>query len=113
MKNYYKTVGNRTRIFGHGLRDLIEPRNYLGICSANRPEWLITDFACILQSIISVPIYCLFTDREVTYVINNTQMSVVVCDQKMLPRFIHLSAECPSLRHIVCMDPISETTLSK
>jgi hypothetical protein len=109
----YKTVGDRVKNFGHGLRTLIEPRDYLGICAANRPEWLITDFACMLHSIISVPIYCLFNDREVAYVINNTQVSVIVCDKEMLPRFIHLSVECPTLRHIVCMDPISEMALGK
>jgi hypothetical protein len=109
----YKTVGDRVINFGHGLRNLIEPRGYLGICAANRPEWMITDFACILQSIISVPIYCLFNDREVAHVINNTQVSVIVCDKQMLPRLIQLGAECPSLRHIVCMDPISEITLGK
>jgi len=109
----YKTVGDRVKNFEHGLRGLIEPRGYLGICAANRPEWLITDFACMLQSIISVPIYCLFNDHEIAFVINNTQVSVIVCDKQMLPRFIRLGAECPSLRHVVCMDPISETTLGK
>ena len=106
----YKTVGSRVKNFGHGLRSLIEPRGYLGICAANRPEWIITDFACMLQSIISVPIYGLFSDREVAYVINNTQVSVIVCDKPMLSRFIRLSAECPSLRHVVCMDSVSEMT---
>jgi hypothetical protein len=109
----YKTVSDRTKNFGHGLRSLIEPRGYLAICAANRPEWLITDFACMLHSIISVPMYCLFNDLEVAYVINNTQVSVVVCDKQMLPRFTRLGAECPTLRHVVCMDPISKTMLGK
>ena len=109
----YQTVGERTKDFGHGLRRLIEPRGYLAICAANRPEWLITDFACILQGIVSVPMYCLFDDRELLFVINNTQVSVVVCDERMLPRFLGLGTQCPSLHHIVCMDPIRETTLSK
>lgn len=106
----YRTVCERSKNFGHGLRSIIEPRDYLAICAANRPEWVITDFACILQSIISVPIYCLFNDRELAYVINNTKVTVVVCDQQMLPRFTHLSTECPSLRHLVCMDPVSESS---
>jgi len=108
----FETVGIRSKNFGHGLRDIIEPRGYLGICARNRPEWVITDFACILQSIISVPMYCLFNDSELTYVINNAKLSVVVCDKQMLPRFIRFYAECPSLRHIVCMDTIPETILS-
>ena len=109
----YKTVGERVRNFAHGLRNFIEPRGYLGVCAANRPEWMITDFACILQSIITVPMYCLFNDRETAFVINNTQISVIVCDEAMLPRLIQLGSECPSLRHIICMDPISESTLLK
>jgi long-subunit acyl-CoA synthetase (AMP-forming) len=109
----YETVGTRSKNFGCGLRDMIESRGFLGICAGQRPEWIITDFACILQSIISVPIYCLFNDRELVYVINNTKVSVIVCDRQMLAKFIRLYAECPSLRHIICMDPIPETMLSK
>ncbi len=109
----FKTVGDRSKNFGHGLRRLIEPQGYLGICAGNRPEWVITDFACIFQSIISVPIYTLFTDREIAYVINNTQISVVVCDKQMLARFIELGSQCPSLRHIVCMNPVSDTMSGK
>jgi long-subunit acyl-CoA synthetase (AMP-forming) len=105
----FKTVDIRSKNFGHGLRTIIEPRGYLAICAENRPEWVITDFACILQSIISVPIYCLFNDSELSYVIKNTKISVVVCDRKNLPRCIRLSSECPSLGHIVCMDSIPET----
>ncbi|CAF2079598.1 unnamed protein product [Rotaria magnacalcarata] len=105
----FELVGTRAKNFGQGLRKIIEPRRYLGICSENRAEWVITDFACIFQSIISVPMYCLFNDDELAYVIKNTQVSIVVCDIKMLSKFIRLSTECPSLDHIVCMDPISET----
>ncbi|CAF1436026.1 unnamed protein product, partial [Rotaria sordida] len=105
----FETVGTRSKNFGQGLREIIEPRGFLGICSGNRPEWVITDFACILQNIVSVTMYCLFNDSELTYIINNTNVSVVVCDQQMLPKFIRLYADCPSLHHIVCMDPIPET----
>jgi hypothetical protein len=109
----FKTIGDRSKNFGHGLRRIIEPRGYLGICAANRPEWMITDFACIFQSIISVPIYTLFTDREIAYVINNTKVSVVVCDKQMLSRFIEIHSQCPSLEHIVCMDSLSDPIYGK
>jgi hypothetical protein len=98
----------------YSLRRLIEPRGYLGICAANRPEWAITDFACILQSIISVPIYYLCNDCEITHIINNTQVSVLVCDKHMLSRIMTFGLElCPSLRHIVCIDPIPDTICGK
>ncbi|CAF4161597.1 unnamed protein product, partial [Adineta steineri] len=50
----FKTVGDRSKNFGHGLGDLIEPRGYLGICAANRPEWMITDFACATHNGLSI-----------------------------------------------------------
>ncbi|CAF3830902.1 unnamed protein product [Rotaria sp. Silwood1] len=104
----FKTIGDRSMNFGHGLRRLIEPRGYLGICAGNRPEWMITDFACMFQSIISVTIYTMFTESEIAYVINNTKVTVVVCDKQVLPRFIDLQSQCSSLQHIICMDPITD-----
>ena len=109
----FKTIGDRAKNFGHGLRQLINPRQYLAICAANRPEWVITDLACIFQSIISVPIYTLFTDREMIYVLNNTKISVIVCDGEMVSRFVGIRSECPSVEHIVCMDPIPDQLISK
>ncbi|CAF3919649.1 unnamed protein product [Rotaria sp. Silwood2] len=105
----FKIIGDRANNFGHGLRRLIEPRGYLGICAGNRPEWMITDFACTFQSIISVPIYTQFNASEIAYVISNTKVSLIVCDKQLLPIFINLQSQCPSLRHIVCMDPIPST----
>ena len=109
----FKQIGHHVKNFGHGLRRRIEPRAYLGICAANRPEWLITDLACMLQNIISVPIYCLFNERELVHVINNTQIALVVCDANMLPRFISAGKKCPSLRHVICMDPITDALIGK
>ncbi|CAF1606423.1 unnamed protein product [Adineta ricciae] len=108
----FKTIGDRAKNFGHGLRQLINPRQYLAICAANRPEWVIADFACVFQSIISVPIYTLFTDREMIHVLNNTKISVIVCDGEMLSRFVGIRSECPNVEHIVCMDPIPDELLT-
>ncbi|UJR28961.1 hypothetical protein I4U23_010178 [Adineta vaga] len=89
----YETVNNRVKNFGNGLRTLVEARSYLGICAKNQPEWVIVDFACIMQNIISVPIYCFFNDRELVYIINHTN-------------------QCPCLRHIICIESISDKILN-
>ena len=109
----YKTIGDRVRRFGHGLRNFIQPREYLGICAVNRPEWVITDLACMLNSIISVPIYCLMSDRDTAFVLNNTKISVVVCEKETLPKLLRLRSQCPALRQVICMDPISENEQSQ
>jgi len=102
----FKTIGQRSQNFGHGLRRLIQPHQYLAICAKNRPEWMITDFACIFQGIVSVPIYTLFSKDEICYILNNTNVSVVVCDREMLPKFVDLHSQCLSLKHIICMDEV-------
>jgi fatty acid CoA ligase FadD9 len=109
----YKFVGERAINLGHGLRQLIEPRSYLGICAANRPEWIMTDWACMFHGIISVLIYSQSSDRDTAFIINNTNVSVVVCDKDTLPKFLRLHSECPSLRHVICMDSVSELNSSK
>ena len=103
----FKTIGQRSQNFGHGLRRLIQPHQYLAICAKNRPEWMITDFACIFQGIVSVPIYTLFSKDEICYILNNTNVSVVVCDREMLSKFVDLHSQCLSLKHIICMDEVS------
>lgn len=109
----YQTISDRKENFGHGLRQLVDERSYVAICAENRPEWLIVDMACMCQNLVTVPIYCLFNDSEITFVMNNTQISVVVCDQTMLKRFISFGKTCPSLVHIICMDPIPDDILGK
>ena len=109
----FETIGNRAKNFGHGLRQITNPRDYLAICAANRPEWVITDFACIFQSIISVPIYTSFTDHEIAYIINNTKITVIVCDKQLLPRLVGIKSQCPSMKHIICMDPVPDTITSE
>jgi long-subunit acyl-CoA synthetase (AMP-forming) len=45
----YREVGDHFKNFGFGLKKLLRPREFVGICSNNRPEWLISDYACITQ----------------------------------------------------------------
>ncbi|CAF4129529.1 unnamed protein product, partial [Adineta steineri] len=109
----FKIVGDRIKNFSYGLSSLLQPRDYLGICAVNRPEWIIADFACILQSIISVPISSRLSDRDIIFIINNTRISAIICDQEMLSKCIQIHSECSKLRHLICMDPISETISDK
>lgn len=105
----FNELGTRTRHLAKGLRQIIELHGFLGICSDNRPEWVIADFACILGGIVSVTMYHLFNESELVFVIKNAHVSVIICDQKRLNKFIKLASHCPSLRHLICMDSITES----
>ncbi|CAF3703295.1 unnamed protein product [Rotaria sp. Silwood1] len=109
----FKIIGQRIKNFSYGLEHFIKPHYHLAICAANRPEWLITDLACILQSIISVPIFHQSNDRDMTFIINHTNISVIVCDKHILQRLIRLQSKCSTVRHIICMDDVSDMNSSK
>lgn len=98
----FETVGKRIKRFSRGLQRLLKPYDHVGICASNRPEWVITDFACILQRFISVPIYPQLNERDMIFMINNKNISLVVCDKKTFARFI-------GIRYAVCMDSITKT----
>src|SRR5260370_41302009 len=49
----------------------------VAILSENRPEWMITDFACVCSGIIDVPIYTTLTADQTAYLLQNSGARVV------------------------------------
>jgi hypothetical protein len=105
----FRQVGDRIKSFGNGLRHLVEARTTVAICAQNRPEWIITDFACILYRLITVPIYCCFTNSEILHVLNNSAASILVCDGSMFSRCQKIVEECQTIQHLICMDSFEQS----
>ncbi|ETO10115.1 hypothetical protein RFI_27260, partial [Reticulomyxa filosa] len=83
------TLGNETKI---------------GICSQNRPEWLLTDFANQTQGFVTVPLYTSLGKNAVEYIIGHAGIQLVICDVDVVPVIVEAKAHCPSLKYIVVMD---------
>ena len=49
----------------------------VGLCSINREEWLITDLACNLLGITSVPLYDTLGDEMLQLILNQTEMTTL------------------------------------
>jgi long-chain acyl-CoA synthetase len=48
----------RAKNFGSGLIELgLRPKNFIGIYSQNRPEWVLTEQGCYCYSLVLVPLY--------------------------------------------------------
>lgn len=72
---------------------------YIGIFSQNRPEWTIAELACYTYSLISVPLYDTLGTEAISYILDKTCISTVVCD---VPEKAGLLLECVSgLQHSV------------
>lgn len=77
--------GDRVKYLSLGLKDLgFEVGDKLIILSDNRPEWVITDLACLSLGGITVPIYTSLVSEQIKYIIDNSDAKIVVVSDPTL-----------------------------
>ncbi|KAI9372384.1 hypothetical protein BJX61DRAFT_450172 [Aspergillus egyptiacus] len=109
----YGTVQKRRANLGAGLVELhnkhncARPGQYgVGLWCQNRPEWQITDLACMSQSLYSVSIYDVLAADATEYIINHAELSCVAASLPHIPTLIKLKPVLPNLKIVVCLDPL-------
>ncbi|EME85797.1 uncharacterized protein MYCFIDRAFT_41272 [Pseudocercospora fijiensis CIRAD86] len=109
----YAQIQERRKNFGVGLVALHEQvgkqgRQYgVGLWCQNRPEWQITDLACMSQSLFSVSLYDTLGPDACEYIINHAGLTAVCSSVSHIPTLIKLAPRCPSLKLIISLDPLS------
>jgi long-chain acyl-CoA synthetase len=109
----YETVAKRRRNFGAGLVHLhrqagVTGEKYgIGLWCQNRPEWQITDLACMSQGLYSVSIYDTLGPDTTEYIINHAEMTCVVTGVNHVTALLKLKPRLPTLKIIVALDPLS------
>ena len=77
----------------------------VAILSENRPEWAITDFACAIQGLPDVTIYCTLNAPQATFILKDSQARWVICsDRGQLDKVLTHWDQLPSLEAAVLMD---------
>ncbi len=108
----YETVRKRRSDFGAGLVELhsregINGANYgVGLWCQNRPEWQLTDLACMSQSLYSVSLYETLGPDTSEYIIGHADLASVVCSLPHVPTLISLKARLPNLKFLVVLDAL-------
>ncbi|KAJ5176481.1 uncharacterized protein N7482_002358 [Penicillium canariense] len=109
----YETVQKRRAAFGAGLVELHHkhechrPGQYgIGLWCQNRPEWQITDLACMSQGLYSVSIYDVLAPDATEYIINHAELNCVVTSLPHIPTLLKLKHTLPNLKMIVSLDPL-------
>lgn len=95
--------GRKIRHFSLGLRDLgMAKGDKLIILSENRPEWTMTDFACLCQGGITVPVYTTLVPEQVKYIINDSDARFVVfSNTELWSKIAVVRAELPLVKHFI------------
>ncbi|OJJ44858.1 hypothetical protein ASPZODRAFT_134258 [Penicilliopsis zonata CBS 506.65] len=111
----YETVEKRRLAFGAGLVELHlkhgchrQGQYGVGLWCQNRPEWQITDLACVSQSLFSVSIYDVLAPDATEFIINHAELHCVVTSLPHIPTLLKLKQQqkLPNLRIIVSVDPL-------
>ncbi|MCE2502738.1 MAG: long-chain fatty acid--CoA ligase [Chlorobi bacterium] len=101
----YDRLYHDVEALGLGLRSLGFSRgDHIGLMSENRPEWVLTDFACACIGVADVPIFPILTPEQVAHVFNNANAAAVVCSNKyQLGKLLKVIDHIPSLLYVVVM----------
>jgi len=97
----------RVRHLSAGFRALgIVAGDRIAILSGNRPEWAITDYACLASRCIDVPVHATLPAHLIAYVLRNSGARVVCCSNlEQLAKVQEIRAEVPCIEHVVLFDP--------
>ena len=111
----YDTITKRIDNISVALRDILnlkvgknangENETMFGLCSINRREWLLCDWACCVSSIVTVPLYPTLDANAFEYITNHAKISAIATDSATLPQILELLPKCqPHLKYIILMD---------
>ncbi|XP_003380550.1 lonCoA ligase 5 [Trichinella spiralis] len=117
----FNDVIRRCNNFAQGLLSLgLKPggESFVGLYSINRPEvcetWTIAEHACYAYSMVVVPLYDTLGKEAVSYIIEQTEMKVIICDTaKRAQSLIEISPKHPQLRHVIIMDSFDDQLAEK
>jgi len=78
----------------------------VAILSENRPEWSITDFACQVLGLVSVPIYSTLTAEQTAFILQDSGSRVVFVSSEQQLRKVEATRAQTPVEKIVVMDPV-------
>ncbi|NWH58722.1 ACSL5 ligase, partial [Geococcyx californianus] len=106
----YKQVLDRAQYLGSGLLQKgCKPSSdqFIGIFAQNRPEWIISEYACYTYSMVAVPLYDTLGPEAIVYIVNKADISIVICDKPDKAQTLLENCEqekTPCLKTIILMD---------
>ena len=102
----YRELAERVHAASIGLRELgVGDGDRVAILSENRPEWAITDYACLTARATDVPIYPTLPARQIQYILRDSgAVAAVVSTAAQLEKLRSIREHLPALRHVIAFD---------
>ncbi len=99
----HDTVETRVRRIALGLEELgVVSGDRVAILSENRPEWAMTDFACLMMGAADVPIYPNLPGDQVEYILQDSGAAAIfVSNAEQAAKIAPIRGACPALRYVI------------
>jgi long-chain acyl-CoA synthetase len=99
---YKETLDKADRISSYFLANGIHKADRIGFIIENCPEYVFYDQALQQLGCINVSIYPTLADDDVEYIINDSQLKMILVGTHfLLKKLIKIAPNCPSLTHII------------
>ena len=102
----HRQTADRVQAISLGLRALgVRPGDKVALLSENRPEWALTDYACLCCRAADVPIYPTLTAKQSEYILRDSESVAVCCSTaEQLAKVLEVKSELPNLKHVIVFD---------
>ncbi|KAF9956067.1 Long chain acyl-CoA synthetase 7 peroxisomal [Mortierella alpina] len=110
----YVTVSKRVTHFGAGLAHLgLSPKQNFGIFAINRPEWTMSELAGYMHNYTSVPLYDTLGVSAIEYIVNQTEMQIIIASSDKASIILHMKATLPTVQTIVVMGELTDALVAE
>jgi len=102
----HRETTQRVQAISLGLRELgVKAGDRVALVSENRPEWALTDFACLAARAADVPIYPTLTPKQTEYILKDSESIVVCCStDAQVAKVLEVRSGLPNLKHLIAFD---------
>ena len=102
----YAALLERVHAASAGLLDLgIRAGDRVAILSENRPEWAISDYACLAARCADVPVYPTLPAKQIEYILRDSgAVAILVSTRAQLEKLREILPNLPAIRHVIAFD---------
>jgi long-chain acyl-CoA synthetase len=93
-----KDVAGALRVLG------LERGHRAAILAENRLDWALTDFACLMEGVLDVPIHSVLTAEQVGYILGDSGATVVFASGEQVAKALAARAHCSHPVAVVSFD---------
>jgi len=80
----------------------LQPGDKAAIISETRFEWVVVDFACIFNRLVTVPIYSTMTSPQIKYILEHSEAKLCFVSSKIIcDKVSAVFDELPNLKKII------------